>query len=91
MTISESEAIAQRLTVYEATQIVAGAFGGTPPRPVESVETLGFSHYIVARSSLDEQTAGDLARLLFGVRSSLAAEFPAIARISLNVRRSPGP
>ena len=79
--ISESEAIAQRLPAYKSTQILAGAFGGTPPRPAESIETIGFSHYVVVRTSLDDQTAGDLARLLFAIRSSLAAEFPAIARI----------
>jgi TRAP transporter TAXI family solute receptor len=79
--ISESEAIAQRLPAYESTQILAGAFGGTPPRPADSVETIGFSHYIVVHSNIDEQTAGELARLLFGIRSSLAGEFPAIARI----------
>jgi TRAP transporter TAXI family solute receptor len=79
--ISESDAIAQRLPAYESSQIVAGAFGGTPPRPAESIETIGFSHYVVVHSSLDEQAAGDLARLLFGIRSSLAAEFPAITRI----------
>ena len=64
-----------------STQILAGAFGGAPPRPAESVETIGFSHYVMVHSSLDDQTAGDLARLLFNIRPSLSAEFPAIARI----------
>jgi TRAP transporter TAXI family solute receptor len=79
--ISEAEALAQRLPAYESTQILAGAFGGAPPRPAESVETIGFSHYVMVHSSLDDQTAGDLARLLFNIRPSLSAEFPAIARI----------
>jgi TRAP transporter TAXI family solute receptor len=79
--ISESEALSQRLPVYESTEIVAGAFGGVPPRPAANVETIGFSHYLVARSALEENTVGEFTRLLFGMRQTLAPEFPNIARI----------
>jgi TRAP transporter TAXI family solute receptor len=79
--ISESEALAQRLPVYESTEIVAGAFGGVPPRPATNIETIGYSHYIVARSSLEENTVGEFTRLLFGMRQSLAPEFPNVGRI----------
>jgi TRAP transporter TAXI family solute receptor len=79
--VSESEAIAQRLPAYESTEIVAGAFGGVPPRPAANVETIGFSHYLVARSSLEENTVGEFTRLLFGMRQSLAPEFPNVGRI----------
>jgi TRAP transporter TAXI family solute receptor len=79
--ISESEALSQRLPVYESTEIVAGAFGGVPPRPATNIETIGYSHYIVARSSLEDNTVGEFTRLLFGMRQSLAPEFPNIGRI----------
>jgi len=79
--VSESEALVQRLPVYESTEIVAGAFGGVPPRPASNVETIGFSHYVVARSSLEENIVGEFTRLLFGMRQTLAPEFPNIGRI----------
>src|SRR5262249_5447417 len=44
-----AEAIAQRVPAYESTEIPAGAFGGNPQKPPEAVETIGLSHYIVAR------------------------------------------
>jgi TRAP transporter TAXI family solute receptor len=75
--ISESDALAQRRPVYESTEIVAGAFGGSPPRPMESVDTIGFSHYLVARSTLGEQVVGDLAKMLLAARNAIVSEFPA--------------
>ena len=69
------------MPAYEATEIPVGAFGGSPPRPEESVDTIGVSHYIVAHKTLSEQTVGEFAKLLFGVRESLASELPAIAQI----------
>jgi TRAP transporter TAXI family solute receptor len=79
--VDAAEAIAQRVAVYESTEIAAGAFGGAPQKPEEAVETIGFSHYIVARRSLDEGTAGEFTRLLLGARQSLSAELPAIGKI----------
>jgi TRAP transporter TAXI family solute receptor len=81
LAIDASEAIAQRNPVYESTEIAAGAFGGAPQRPPEAVETIGFNHYIVARKTLDETTAGDVTRLLLTSRQALAAEIPSIGRI----------
>src|SRR5262245_7522512 len=58
LAIDASEAIVQRFPVYESTEIPAGVFGGAPQRPAEAVETIGVSHYIVARRTLDESTVG---------------------------------
>jgi TRAP transporter TAXI family solute receptor len=77
--VGESKAIAQRTQLYDASEIVAGAFGGR--RPAQTFETIGFSHFIVARSSLAESDAGELARVLFEMRPMLSADFPATARI----------
>jgi TRAP-type uncharacterized transport system substrate-binding protein len=81
LAVDASEAIAQRVPVYESTEIPAGAFGGSPQRPEESVETVGVSHYIVARKGLSESTVGDFTKLVFGARPSLAAELPDTSKI----------
>jgi len=81
LAIDASEAIVERYPVYESTEIPAGAFGGAPQRPPEAVETIGFSHYIVARRTLDEAVVGDFARLLYGARQTLSNELPAIGKI----------
>jgi TRAP-type uncharacterized transport system substrate-binding protein len=79
--ISASEAIAGRETVYESSEIKAGAFGGSPPRPEESIETIEVHHYIVARRTLSEQIAADFTRHLFASRQALSAELPSAAKI----------
>jgi TRAP-type uncharacterized transport system substrate-binding protein len=79
--VDASEAIAQRVPVYESTEIPAGAFGGAPQKPPEAVETIGFAHYIMARRTLDESTAGEFTRLLFGARQVLTGELTSIGKI----------
>jgi TRAP-type uncharacterized transport system substrate-binding protein len=79
--LTAAEAIAERNPIYESTEIKAGAFGGSPPRPEESVETIGVNHYIVARRHLDEQTVADFTKHLFAIRQALSAELPAAAKI----------
>lgn len=74
LSIGAAEAIAQRHPIYEAAEIKAGAFGGSPPKPEEDTDTVGFSHYIVVRKSMSEQLVGDFTRLLFSIRQSLVAE-----------------
>ena len=81
LTIGAAEAIAERNPIYESTEILAGAFGGSPPQPEESLDTISVSHFIVAHKTLSEQTIGELARLLYSVRQTVAAEVPAAAKI----------
>jgi TRAP transporter TAXI family solute receptor len=75
--ITENDALVQRRPIYESAEIVAGAFGGNPPRPMESVDTITFSHYLIARNSLNDQVVGDLAKLLLSARNAIVSEFPA--------------
>jgi TRAP transporter TAXI family solute receptor len=77
--IGSSEAIEQQNPVYESTEIQAGAFGVS--RPVENVETIGVSHYIVAHRDLDEKLAGDFTRLLFAAKQTLADDNHAFSKI----------
>ncbi len=79
--LGAAQAIENRLPVYEATEIKAGVFGGHKPLPEEDVETIGFSHYIMARRDLSDAEVGDFTKLLFGVRQALGSEFPGAAKI----------
>ena len=79
--ISASEAIAEREPVYESSEIKAGAFGGSPPRPEESVETIEVHHYFAARKSLSEEVVADFTKHLFASRQALTAELPSAAKI----------
>ena len=79
--IMASEAIAEREPVYESSEIKAGAFGGSPPRPEESVETIEVHHYVVARKSLSEEIVADFTKHLFASRQALTAELPSAAKI----------
>ena len=81
LTIGAAEAIAERHPIYEAAEIKAGAFGGSPPQPEEALDTVSVAHYIVARKDLSEQTIGDLARLVYSARQSAAADAPGAAKI----------
>jgi TRAP-type uncharacterized transport system substrate-binding protein len=77
--IGSAEAIEQQNPVYEKTEIPAGAFGGS--RPAEAVDTIGVSHYIVARRSLDDDIAGRFTKWLFSAKQAQGADFPALTRI----------
>jgi TRAP transporter TAXI family solute receptor len=81
LSIDSAEAIAQNHPMYEASEIPAGAFGGSPDRPEDEVKTISFSHHIVARKDLSETTVAALARQLFAVRQTVLAEFPLAAKI----------
>jgi hypothetical protein len=79
--ISEADAIAQRAPAFEELEVVRGAFGGAPPRPPEKFETLGISHRLVARASLDDAVVAQVAELLFTMRPALAKEVPLAERM----------
>src|SRR5438445_12345896 len=81
LAIDSAEAIAQNHPMYEASEIPAGAFGGSPARPDDEVKTISFSHHIVARKGLSESTVAAFTRQLFAIRQSLKNEFPLAAKI----------
>jgi TRAP transporter TAXI family solute receptor len=81
LAIDAAAAIAQNYPAYEASEIPAGAFGGSPPRPDDEVKTISFSHHIVARKGLSEATIAAFTRQLFAVRQTLLSEFPLAAKI----------
>jgi TRAP transporter TAXI family solute receptor len=81
LAIDSAEAIAQNHPIYEASEIPAGAFGGSPDKPDDEVKTISFSHHIVARKGLSESTVAAFTRQLFAIRQSVMAEFPLAAKI----------
>ncbi|MEA2893906.1 MAG: hypothetical protein QOI05_4699 [Bradyrhizobium sp.] len=81
LAIDAAAAIAQNYSAYEASEIPAGAFGGSPARPDDEIKTIGFSHHIVARKGLSEATVSTFTRQLFAVRQALLSEFPLAAKI----------
>lgn len=79
--IAASEAISSRHPAYETAEIKDGTFGGAKSLPDDSVETIGFNHYLVARRSISDSKIAEFTRLLFSVRQGLAKDVPALARI----------
>jgi len=81
LAIDTAEAIAQNHPNYEAADIPAGAFGGSPDQPDDEVKTISFSHHIVARKDLSDSTVAAFTRQLFAIRQSVMTEFPMAAKI----------
>jgi TRAP transporter TAXI family solute receptor len=81
LAIDLAEAIAQNHPAYEAAEIPAGAFGGSPGKPEDEVKTISFAHHIVARKGLSESTVATFTRQLFAIRQTLLSEFPLAAKI----------
>jgi TRAP transporter TAXI family solute receptor len=79
--IDSAEAIAQNHPVYEAGEIPAGTFGGSPDRPDDEVKTISFAHHIAARKGVSEATIAAFTRQLFAARQQLMTEFPLAAKI----------
>ncbi len=79
--IAEAAAIAQRSSAYESTEIVRGAFGGSPPRPADEFDTLSVTHRLVANETVAQGAVADLTRFFLSQRSALAAAAPLAQRI----------
>ncbi len=74
--IGEAAVLARRWPALESVEIARGTFGGTPPRPAETVTTVGVSHRLVAQAQIADSVVSELTRLLFVNRPGLAAEVP---------------
>ncbi len=81
LAVDTAAAIAQNHTMYEASEIPAGAFGGSPDRPEDDVKTISFTHHIVARKSLSDTTISAFTRQLFAIRQTMMTDFPQAAKI----------
>ncbi len=79
--VKEASAIAQRSLAFESAEIVRGAFGGTPPKPASSFETLGINVRLMARTDIRDDVVSDVIRLMFAERRSIAELSPLANRI----------
>jgi len=79
--IDVSEALAHKHPPYESEEIPGSSFTSSPPRPEDTVETVGVNHLIIAPKSLSESTVDALTRALFTVRPTLAKENPLAGKI----------
>ncbi|HEX8809394.1 MAG TPA: hypothetical protein VF760_10400, partial [Xanthobacteraceae bacterium] len=59
----------------------AGTFGGTPPAPDDSLKTLSFAQYLVARKSDSDSVIATLAKIIYSSRQALAAAMPGEIKI----------
>ena len=74
--IEEAEAIAKRIPALEQIEVEQGAFGGRPPRPAKTLNTVGFSIRMVTSTSTDTDTIAELTRQLFLIRQHLSSVVP---------------
>ncbi len=74
--ITEAKAIAKRAPALEPTEILQGAFGGDPPRPAASTDSVSVSVVLAARNSLKDTLAGEVTRLFFTHRAAIALMAP---------------
>ncbi len=74
--IGDAAVLARRWPALESVEIARGTFGGTPPRPAETITTVGVSHRLVAQARIADSVVSELTRLLFVNRPALAVEVP---------------
>jgi len=79
--ILEANALVEKFPGLEAKQILRGAFGGSPSRPLENVQTIGATIRLVARDDLDNSTVGEVTRLILANRASAASTVPSANHI----------
>lgn len=80
--IDQAEGIAKRSPAFESVDIDAGTFGGKPPTPDDSLKSLSFAEYLVARKSYSESVIDALAKVLYTSRQTLAAAMPGEIKIA---------
>jgi TRAP-type uncharacterized transport system substrate-binding protein len=79
--IDQADGIAKRNPVFDSIDIDAGTFGGTPPTPDDSLKSLSFAEYLVARKSFSDSTIAALAKIIYSSRQALAAAMPGEIKI----------
>jgi TRAP transporter TAXI family solute receptor len=72
--LDEAQAIANRVNGVEIAEIPAGAFGAK--RPVEEVATVAITYRTVARATMSEDLAGNVAKSLYDLRTRLNRTIP---------------
>jgi len=79
--IEQADGIAKRNPAFDSIDIDAGTFGGTPPTPDDSLKSLSFAEYLVARKSDSDSVIASLAKTIYSSRQALAAAMPGEIKI----------
>jgi TRAP-type uncharacterized transport system substrate-binding protein len=74
--IEEADAIAKRIPALDSIEVDQGAFGGRPPRPAESFNTLGYSVRLIATPRTETESLAELVRQLYLIRQNVSATIP---------------
>jgi cytoskeletal protein RodZ len=80
--IDQADGIAKRNPAFDSVDIDAGTFGGTPPSPSDSLKSLSFGEYLVARRSVSSSVIGTLAKTIYTSRQAIARAMPREAKIA---------
>jgi TRAP transporter TAXI family solute receptor len=80
--IDSAAAIADAHRAYESFDVPKGTLRGAPPVPDDDVTTLRTSLYLVARKSLSNDVATNLAQSILKVRRELLRDNPLFAQIT---------
>ena len=79
--IDQADGIAKRNPAFDSIDIDAGTFGGKPPAPDDSLKSLSFAEYLVARKSDSDSVIASLAKTIYSSRQALAAAMPGEIKI----------
>ena len=80
--IDQADGIAKRHPAFDSVDIDAGTFGGNPPMPADSLKSLSFPEFLVARKSYSESVIGALSKVIYSSRQALAAALPGEIKIA---------
>ena len=80
--IDSAAAIADANRAYESFDVPKGTMRGSPPVPDDDLTTLRTSLYLVAKKSLDNDVASNLAQNILKVRRELLRDNPLFAQIA---------
>jgi TRAP transporter TAXI family solute receptor len=80
--IESAEAIAAIAKAYESYELPKGTFRGSPAIPDDDLTTLRVPVHLVAKSTLNNDTVGALAKALMESRRELISEFPLVTQIT---------
>ncbi|MGA8950179.1 MAG: TAXI family TRAP transporter solute-binding subunit [Xanthobacteraceae bacterium] len=80
--IDQADGIAKRDPAFDSIDIDAGTFGGNPPTPADSLKSLSFAEYLVARKPYSDAAIGALAKVIYSSRQALAAAVPGDVKIA---------
>jgi len=80
--IDQAEAIAKRSPAFDFVDIDAGTFGGIPPTPDDSLKSLSFAEFLVARKSYSDSVISNLSRVIYTSRQALASAMPGDIKIA---------